>query len=339
MEMINIDSSRSSQIAQIGFTAPDLCYILFRKGGFYEHGKSSPEEFELFKNAEKPGEFFNRNIKGREPFRKLSEGFSEVAPVSNTEPIREPIVEVEVDEPAQSALVAPEEQNQEVERVAERSSLLVQNAKAIKVADETTQAQASEMLLAVASMLKQIETTFKPMKDAAFRSHKIICEQEKKVASPLMDAERALKFEIGEFVMAQRRIARQQEEEARRVEQERAEAESRAESERLAIEDAIALEAVGDVKGAEAVLAAPAPAPVRYVAPASVAPAIAHTSGVGVATVWDFRITDENLIPREYLLVNEKAIAAIGKTTKGKAKIAGVEFFEKGQVSASRGGR
>ena len=52
-----------------------------------------------------------------------------------------------------------------------------------------------------------------------------------------------------------------------------------------------------------------------------------------------FRILDEAQIPREYLLVNEAAIRALGKSTKGKAKVNGIEFFEKAQVSASRGGR
>lgn len=319
---MEMQSVQSSQIAQVGHDGGLKLQVLFRRGGLYEYDGVTSTEFDEMMNAESLGSFFYKNIKGTKPFVKV-EG-SEF-----TATIEAPKAEV--------VQAAPEETNQEVEKVAERSSLLVQNAKSIKVSDATTQHQASEMLLAVASMLRQIETTFKPMKEAAFRSHRVICDQEKNVAAPLLEAERALKGEIGEFVLAQRRIAKAAEDEARRIEQERADQEAREESERLAIEDAVALEAIGDIKGAEAVLAAPAPVAPRYVAPAPIAPAVSQTAGVGTTMVWDFRIVDESIIPREHLLVNESSIRALGKSTKGKAKVSGVEFYEKPQVSASRG--
>jgi hypothetical protein len=123
----------------------------------------------------------------------------------------------------------------------------------------------------------------------------------------------------------------------RKAERERAELEAKQESQEQAINDAVQLEAQGDTKAAEAVLANPAPAPVRYTAPAPVAPKVSRTEGVGIGFDWDFRITNEALIPREHMLPNESSIRALGKTTKGKAIIAGVEFYEKPRVAASRG--
>ena len=219
-------------------------------------------------------------------------------------------------------------ENQEVEQVERKASLLVQNANSIKAIDPTTQAQASQVLLAIAALRKEVADTFRPMKEAAFRAHRVICEQEKKHDEPLAQAERAVNAQISVFVSEQRRIAKEAEDAARAAEKERAEREAKEEADRRALEDAEALQDMGDTVGAEAVLANPAPVPVRYVAPAPIAPAIAQVKGLTARSSWDFRITDESRIPREYLLVNESAIRAIGKRTYGKAKIAGVEFFE-----------
>lgn len=328
MEMQNV---QSSQIAQVGHDGAQTLRVLFRRGGLYEYTGVSHEEFDEMMNAESLGSFFYKQIKDVKPFIKV-QGSEFSAAATQVEPPA-PSAEIVV-----AASARPEEQNQEVEKVAERSSLVVQNAKFIKVIDPTTHHQAAEMLKAVAAMLTEIETTFKPMKEAAFRSHRTICDQEKKVSTPLIEAETALKKQIGDFVIEQRRIAKAAEDEARRVEQERADREAQEESQRLAIEDAITLEAQGDFKAAEAVLAAPAPVPVRYVAPAAVTPAVAKVDGVTTSTTWDFRIVNEDLIPREYMLVNEKAIRDAGKNTKGKAKIAGVEFFPKSVVSTTRRG-
>lgn len=324
MELLSVNSS---QIAQIGHDGQSKLQVLFRRGGLYEYDQVTAQEFDELLNADSLGSHFHKTIKGRKPGVKVegAEWPAKAAPVVEAAPQPEPVA------------AKPEEQNQEVERVAERSSLLVQNATSIKVKDPVTQHQASEMLLAVAAMLRQIEDTFKPMKDAAYLAHKTVCNQEKKVAGPLQEAERALKSQIGAFIQEQRRIALAEEERLRREERERAEAAAREESTRLALEDALALEEMGDSKGAEAVLANPAPAPVRYVAPAPVAPQVAQVSGVSTTMVWDFRIVDESIIPREFLLVNESAIRNIGKSTKGKARVPGVEFFEKPQVAASRG--
>jgi hypothetical protein len=334
---MEMQSVQSSQIAQVGHDGQSLLRVLFRRGGLYEYQNVTPDEFKEFVEAPSIGVYFGQRIKTAKPCTRLSDNFVQNAIADASPAVKaEPITITEV-EPVQAAPAAPEEQNQEVERVAERSSLLVRNAVELKVTDMVTQGQASETLLAVASMLKQIETTFKPMKDAAFRAHRVVCDQETKLKEPLLKAEQALKGQIGSFVQEQRRIALETEQELRRVEQERARVEAEREAQERAIEDAVVLEAQGNVEAAEAVLNNPAPAPVRYVAPASVAPMVAQTAGVTTRMDWDFRVTNHELIPREYMLVNETAIRNAGKNTKGKVKIAGVEFFDKPVVSASRG--
>jgi hypothetical protein len=220
--------------------------------------------------------------------------------------------------------------------VSRKSTELASQAEGLEVLNELSQAHASELLLTIAAMRKEIADTFKPMKDAAHRTHKTICDQEKALDSPLADAERELKKRIGAYVLEQQGLARQAEEALRQLELERAKLAAQTESIEQALADAVALEAQGNMAAAEALLAHPAPAPLRYTAPAPVAPRTATVAGVTTRTDWDFRIVNEALIPREYLLIHASAIRNVGRATKGKAKIAGVEFFAKPVVAASR---
>jgi hypothetical protein len=338
MEMISV---QSSQIAQIGHDGQSTCRVLFRRGGLYEYPSVTGTEFEAFRSADSIGRHFAQFIKVK-PFKKVEGPEFSAAPTIEAPKRGLPsaadldAVEAErriADEPSQSA---PEIENQEVEQMAQKASLLVQNAVTLKVTDPTTQHQASQVLLAIAALRKEVADTFRPMKEAAFKAHRTVCEQEKKHDQPLADAERAVKTQIGNFVAEQQRLAREAEDAARKAEKERAEAEALEISQQRAIDDACALEAIGDTVGAQAVLANPAPMPVRYVAPAPIAPQVAQVAGVSTREDWDFRIIDDSIIPREYLLVNESAIRALGKTTKGKARIAGVEFYSKQVVAARR---
>jgi|GEM_PF-830815 len=325
MEMLNIDPSRSSQIAQIGHDGQSLLRVLFRRGGLYEYPTVDVQTFEQFAADPKPGEFFRKHIKDNKqfPFRRVQDSEFKATPT-----IEAPARRTASEDEAQPAPSVPELESQEVEQVAQKTSLLVQNARSVKVTDAVSQLHASNVLLAIAALRKEVDDTFRPMKEAAFRAHRTICEQHKKHDGPLAEAETAVNQEISRFVAQQRAIAREQEEILRRRERERAEREAREESERRAIEDAEALQAMGDTAAAEAVLSHPAPVPVKYVAPAPIAPSVSAVKGLFESKDWDFRIVNESAIPREYLLVNESAIRTLGRNTKGKAKISGVEFYE-----------
>lgn len=57
-----------------------------------------------------------------------------------------------------------------------------------------------------------------------------------------------------------------------------------------------------------------------------IAPQISTPRGVSFRENWYAVVTDENLVPREYLMVNTAALDKIAKATKGSIKIAGVDF-------------
>ena len=325
----------SSQIASIAFDSGTM-QVLFRRGGLYEYSDVSTEEYlsVLRPGAQHGGSVgtaFGALIKGRKTFRKLEgtpwpSGNGTAAQQSHEDGTASPSSVPEPPVPA------------EVQIVSRKSTELTEQAQLIEVVDQKTQEMASEVLLAIAGMRKEIADTFKPMKDAAYKAHKTICDQERALDNPLLDAERTLKNRIGGFVQEQQRLARAAEEEQRRAERERAEEEARRVAEEQALDQAIDLEARGNTEAAEAVLQNPAPVAPRYVAPAPIAPAVAQVKGVTTRMEWDFKIVDIAKIPREYLMVNEIAIRNLGKNTKGRINIPGVEFFEKPVVAASRRG-
>jgi len=346
----------SNQIASLAYApATGIMQVLFRRGGLYEYQPVEMERFEavLHPAAEDDnsvGKAFDRLIKKNPHIRyeKLpgGDGAPPETPRSpgNVVSIKEFVASEGGVEKAASRLfmhaAEPEAEAPlpaEVQQVSTRSTELTERAKAIEVVDPGTQSIASEILLAVASMRAEIADTFKPMKDAAYKAHKVVCDQERKVDAPLAAVEVALKAQIGTYVQEQQRLARVAEEALREAERLRAEQEAAKATVEQALEQAVDLEARGNTAAAEAVLAHPAPVPARYIAPAPVAAAVAQVKGVTTRMEWDFRITDIRAVPDEYKLINETAIRSAGKNTKGRIKIAGVEFFEKPVVAASRG--
>jgi hypothetical protein len=337
--MLDLIPVESNLFASIGHDrASNTMHVLYKRGGLYRVEETTAEEFErvLQPGAEHEfsvGKAFNSLIKGRKPTFKVEGGGQDAS--ADAVPLKEAPASAVIDaaQPEDTPALPAEAQ-----AVSRKSSELTIQAEAIKVLDPATQQRASEILLAIAAMRREIAETFKPMKDAAYKAHRVICDQEKMLDTPLAQAEFAIKGQIGSFVQEQQRLAREAEERAREEARLAAEEESRRRTQEQAIEQAIDLEARGNLEAAEAVLAAPAPVPVRYVAPAAVAPQVAQVKGVATRFEWDFRIVDFNKIPREYLMVNEAAIRSVVKATKGKIDIPGVEAYEKTVVAASRRG-
>lgn len=66
-----------------------------------------------------------------------------------------------------------------------------------------------------------------------------------------------------------------------------------------------------------------------------IAPQIETPKGVSYREQWSAEITDINLVPREYLIVNLQALNKVAQATKGTLKIAGVNFIST-KILASR---
>jgi hypothetical protein len=212
---------------------------------------------------------------------------------------------------------------------------LADEARAITVTSDTYQV-AAEKLLACAAMRKKIEEHHAPLKQKAHEAHKAICEAEKSLLSPILEAERILKSGIGAYDLEQRRIA----EERERKERE--------EQGRLAAEMLEASIEEAEANGASAEeVAAIIEAPL-VIPRAPAAHAVQKVSGVATATVWKAEVIDmAKLVAyiatpagRQFLgLVqpNTTAMNSLARSLKNSVNIPGVRVYPEAQVRA--GGR
>lgn len=188
-------------------------------------------------------------------------------------------------------------------------------ANAIVVTDAATYEAGGAFLKRVKAILKQIAETFDgPIADA-HTAHKSMLAAKKKHADPLAAAERTVKNKMVTWKRA---------EEARQAEKRRKlEAEERRREEERRLAEAERLEAQGRNDEAEAVIEAPVVTP-----PVVMAPAAPKVAGVSTRKVWKFEIVDVSLIPRQYMMPNERAIRSAVQTLGKAATIPGVRAYQ-----------
>jgi len=185
----------------------------------------------------------------------------------------------------------------------------------------------NDSYLASAEDLKQIKAQIKAIEDYRKSITDPINEQIKRIKAffdvpinKLKEAEEVIKGAILKYQKEQERI--RLEEQARLREE--------AEKFRLELEQkAKKLEEQGKTEKAEEV---------KQQAETIITPILANdtvkVAGISKMKVWKYRITNESLIPREYLIPNEKMLTQIAKSTKGALKIPGVEFYCEETIAA-----
>lgn len=122
------------------------------------------------------------------------------------------------------------------EALKQETSLLEIQAEGTLVTNDEEYQSAAEFGRAIKAKANEIAAFFKPMKDAAHKAHKEVCEREKKMLEPLAKAEKLVKQAMGAYVTEQERKRKEAEEAARRA--------AAAEAERK-LADAISLEEQG----------------------------------------------------------------------------------------------
>lgn len=197
-------------------------------------------------------------------------------------------------------------------------------AKIIKIIDNITYQQACSILLVIKDIRKEIENTFKPIKQKMDIAKKEVLDQEKKADMPLQEAEKYLKPQISTYLAEQEKI--------RKLEEERLREEARKKEEEERLQEALALERGGLKEEAEQVISEPV-----YVAPI-ILPSTPKISGIAMQKRWTFRIVDATKIPREYLIPDEIAIGQRVRALKDRAIIPGCEIYSEDIVMAGRRG-
>lgn len=202
---------------------------------------------------------------------------------------------------------------------------VIAQAQRIIVTNNEQETRAVEFLKTIKTMQAEVNDTFSPIVEKAHAAHKEATAQRNKFLNPLLEAEKRIKGRVSNFRLDMERKRMEQE---RRL---REEAEKKAEAERQKLQKQAEKAAA---KGNEEKAAELQARKEMVQAPTIVVEnQTTKQEGMAVRTVWKARIVNPNLVPREYLLPNEKLIDSIAKSTKGTLKIAGVEFFEDSIVS------
>jgi hypothetical protein len=201
------------------------------------------------------------------------------------------------------------------DEVETKALAIPEQAKLIVVTDNDTMAMADNTVDAISDMMKEVDSTFKPMADKAFAAHREITGRWKQIKQPLEDAKTYLvnqikgyKRKVQEAVEAEQRrlteIARKQEEERR-------------------LAEAIQAEQEGNEAEAQAIIEEEmfVPTPVVHVDTPKV-------DNRRYATRWTWKVTDINKVPREYLCIDQIKVNGIVRAMKGQTHIAGIEVFE-----------
>jgi hypothetical protein len=231
----------------------------------------------------------------------------------------------------------------------EREGLaLVRDAAVLVINDPESFTAAAEQLRLIKTYLRRVHDLMDPVVDAAYKAHKVAVSQRATLLVHAESAERTIKGRLSAYEQEEARKRREAEEAARR-ERERLEAEERArmvaeqarlrrEEEDRRLAEAAAAEAVGDVARAEQIIAAPVVIPPVAPRPVFVAPPpapIPRVEGVSFRDEWDFEISEESLIPRQYLTPDSTKIRGVVRALKDATAIPGIKVIRR-RISAVR---
>jgi hypothetical protein len=193
-----------------------------------------------------------------------------------------------------------------------------EKAKAIIISNQESYNQATGLLISIADLKKEIIDHHREPKQKAFETHKAIVAAEKRLLDPLVESETIIKRGLGAFIQEQERIRQ----EAQRKADE--EARKREEEARLAL--AVEAEKHGATEETQAeILNTPMPI-MRPV----VAPSFQKAVGIGASAkpVYKWRVTNEALIPRKFLTIDQVKINAQVRAFGATEQIPGIEIYE-----------
>ena len=203
----------------------------------------------------------------------------------------------------------------------------------IQTADDYT--AAAEIAKGCQGLIKQIEAGYDGLANLAHKLHKAIIGKKNEYMDEPSKALTIVKQKMGAYQAEQERIRRAEEARLQEEARKKAEEEARKLAEEQALQDAIELEAQGDKKGAEAVLANPAPVTPVYVAPIVLPKQVPQAAGIAARKTYKFRVVSADKVKREYMVPDEKKIGQVVRALGLKAAeaIGGIEVYEETNIA------
>lgn len=177
--------------------------------------------------------------------------------------------------------------------------------------DEAGSIRANEILGQVATVKKEAEkirtSLVKPLNDRV----KEINSAFKSALAPLNNADKTLRGKLLDLHREQERRRREEEERVRKLleeEQKKREAEAKEKNKPV-----------------------PPPPPIVVEAPPPIVSIKTDSGTTSIRKVWDWELVDINEVPREWLILNDKAVNAAVRT--GIRNIPGIRIFEREQIA------
>lgn len=203
-------------------------------------------------------------------------------------------------------------QIQNADEYENRGNKAVAAVSAIQVVDEATNTQMGDLLSKVKQGMKVIKTKIDEPIDQANKLHKWLTGIRAKILAPWESAEGIAKQRMGDYqykLMVQRR-----------------EAQAKADAERARLEEEQARKAQAALeankpKQAAKILEKP-------VEPKTVVPEVPKTEKQTAVFTYGWEVTDMNLVPKEYWILDTSKITAQVKKEKLECKIPGVKVIE-----------
>jgi hypothetical protein len=193
--------------------------------------------------------------------------------------------------------------------------VLVSEAEDLKVTDQATFDQAAEMLKTIKAYLAEVKKVTAPVVAATHAAWKAALAQQQGLAGKAEEAERILKYGAKGNAITPEPTSIAGYQKAEKAKADAAKAEM----------DRIQREAEAQARAQAKATGAPVQAVVVFTPPP---PQVPKAAGVAFTPQWGFEITDAALIPREYLMVDEKKIGAVVRAMKAQTNIPGVKAIE-----------
>lgn len=204
-----------------------------------------------------------------------------------------------------------------------RDTTTMQNeCDALAVTTDGQLLEAGEFLKLLRRIKNRIAETFDGPVKAAHAAHKAIVAARNEHEKPVTACEEIVKGKMSGYTAEQERL--------RLAEESRLRVEARKAEEARVVEQAAQLEREGRADEAEALIERPIDTP-----PVVLAKTTPKVKGVTTRKIWKYRIVNESLVPRQYMIVNESALGSMARSLGAQAKVAGVEFYSEDSVAVT----
>ena len=202
-------------------------------------------------------------------------------------------------------------------------SIVERRASELQIVDDLSYGMAGELVKQVKIASKRVEEYWEPMRKSTYDAYKAVNTHKSEMSDPLKKAEKMIKDKMSSYMMEVERKRKEEEERLRELARQEMESKLR-EAEEATL--------MGDDEGAEMALAE---ASVMQNAMSTVVESVQpEVQGISKRKDWEIVSIDSSKVPIdvagvELRPVDEKAVIALIRGTKGKVTIPGVVYREK----------